>query len=148
MRKLVVHNEEHINEVTGEVTTIRKSVSISTRGSDEFFMVFVKFMSGFFELKSALDQKVLMRFCQMAEFNTGQVLLPAGIRKDLLEEFQIKNSHLSNSIARLKKVNLITGEQGKYQLNPIVVWKGDIKTRDAIIKNKGMDFNVKFTGGE
>ena len=60
----------------------------------------------------------------------------------------MKNSHLSNSIARLKKVSLISGEQGKYELNPMIVWKGDIKTRDQLLKDRGMEFRMKFTSNE
>lgn len=147
-KKLIVHNEEHINQETGEVTTLRKTVSISTKNSDEFFMVFVKFISGLFELKSANDIKILIKFCQIAEFNTGAVLIPPGRRKEILDELDIQTSHFSNSLNRLKKANLITGEQGNYKLNPIVTWKGDIKTRDSVIKTKGLDFNVKFTSEE
>lgn len=144
-RKYIVKSEESVNENTGEVLTTKKTVTFSSKSSDEFFMIFVKFIGGFFDLTSALDMKLLVKFCQVADFNTGLVLLPAGLRKELLEELNVKNSHLSNSIARLKKANLITGEQGKYELNPIVVWKGDIKTRDQLIKDKGLEFKMKFT---
>lgn len=147
-KKLIVHNEEIVNNETGEITTVRKSVSITTKNSDEFFMIYVRFVSGLFELSSANDIKILIRFCQLAEFNTGAVLIPAGRRKEMLDEFGMQSSHFSNAIARLKKANLLTGEQGNYKLNPIVVWKGDIKTRDQLIRNKGLDFNVKFTSEE
>lgn len=147
-KKLTVHNEEKVDQQTGEVTTIRKTVSITTRNSDEFFMMFVKFISGVFELKSANDIKILIKFCQLAEFNTGAVMIPAGRRKEILTELKMNTSHFSNSINRLKQVGLITGASGSYQLNPIVSWKGDIKTRDTLIHNKGLNFNINFTGEE
>lgn len=147
-RKYVVKSEDTVNEQTGEVLTTSKTVTFSSKSSDEFFMIFVKFIGGFFDLRSALDMKVLVKLCQLADFNTGCVLLPAGLRKDLMVCLDVKNSHLSNSIARLKKANLLSGEQGKYELNPIVVWKGDIKTRDQLIKEKGMEFKMNFTSEE
>lgn len=147
-RKYIVKSEEQVNQDSGEILTVRKTVTFSSKSSDEFFMIFVKFIGGFFDLNSALDMKLLIKFCQIADFSTGVVLLPAGLRKDLMVELDVKNSHLSNSIARLKKAALITGEQGKYELNPIVVWKGDIKTRDNLIRDKGLEFKMKFTSEE
>lgn len=147
-KRYIVKSEEQVNEATGEVLTTRKTVTYSTKSTDEFFMVFVKFISGFFELKSALDMKLLIKFCQIADYNTGAVLLPAGLRKELQLELDVKNTHLSNAIARLKKSGLITGEQGRYELNPIVAWKGDIKTRDELIRTKGLEFKMKFTSEE
>ena len=49
-------------------------------------MIFCKFIGGFFDLTSVLDMKLLIKFCQIADFNTGVVLLPAGLRKDLMLE--------------------------------------------------------------
>lgn len=147
-RKFIVRSEEHVNETTGEVLTTKKTVTFASKSSDEFFMIFVKFIGGFFDLKSTLDMKLLIKFCQIADFNTGVVLLPAGLRKELLLDLDVKNSHLSNSIARLKEAGLISGEQGKYELNPIVAWKGDIKTRDELIRTKGLEFKMKFTSEE
>jgi hypothetical protein len=147
-RKYVIHSEDTVNQATGEVLTTKKTMTFTSKSSDEFFMIFIKFISGFFDLRSAIDMKILIKFCMMSDFNTGMVLIPAGLRKELLVEFGIENSHLSNSIARLKKANLITGEQGKYALNPIVAWKGDIKTRDLLIKEKGLEFKMNFVSEE
>lgn len=147
-RKYVVKSEESVNEDTGEVLTTKKTVTFTSKSSDEFFMIFVKFIGGFFDLTSVLDMKLLVKFCQIADFNTGVVLLPSGLRKQIMEELDVKNSHLSNSIHRLKDANLITGSQGKYELNPIVVWKGDIKTRDQLIRDKGLEFKMNFTSKE
>jgi hypothetical protein len=145
-RKIIEHLTESTNHDSGEVVTIKKSISVTTKTTDEFFMIFVKYLSGFFELTSAVDIKVLIKFCQCADFNTGQVLLPAGKRKELCDELNLKSTHLSNSITRLKAKGLVIGEQGTYELNPIVAWKGDMKTREQLIKQKNMrlDFRIDF----
>lgn len=149
-KRTINHLTEVINSDSGETTTIKKSITVQSKSTDEFFMLFVKYLSGFFELKSAIDIKVLIKFCQLADFNTGKVLLPAGSRKELCIELKMKSPHLSNSITNLKKLGLVAGEQGTYELNPMIAWKGDMKTREQLIKEKNLhlDFRINFNSNK
>jgi hypothetical protein len=52
--------------------------------------------------------------------------------------------HNSNFILRLlKKLGLISGEKGKFQINPQIFWKGDTKTRRE--KNEELKITFSFS---
>ena len=128
---------------TGEIFTTSKSFSVKI-DQDNFYMSYIENMSGFFNLKSAIDIKVLTKFCIIAEFNTGKVVLSPAERKEINEFLGISTQQLTNSISSLKKNNLITGEKGSYIINPIVFWKGNNDTRNDLIKNKKLSLNIEF----
>lgn len=144
-KKVISHTTQVINSDSGEVQEVTKSISIKAASTEEFFMMFVKHMAPFFNLRSLVDMKVLIKFCQIAEYNTGVVLLPTGLRKDICVELGINTPHLSNAIKRLKDHNLISGEQGQYKLNEVIAWKGEVKERDKEIKkNYKLNFRLEY----
>lgn len=150
-KRILEHSTETTSIETGETFLVKKSISIQAKTTDDFFMIFIKSLSGFFKIKSAVDIKVLIKFCQIADFNTGQILLPTGTRKDICSELDIQNQHLSNSIARLKTMGLVTGEQGKFELNPLLSWKGEMKEREKLLKKKKnmqLDFRINFNSNK
>jgi predicted transcriptional regulator len=58
--------------------------------------------------------------CKNAEFNTGKVSLTTQKRKDLATELDISPQTLSNSLTSLKKSKLIDGNNGEFQINPLI----------------------------
>jgi hypothetical protein len=126
------------------VTTISKSFSTKTT-SDAFFMCFIDNMSGLFKITCATDSKVLAKLCSMAEFNTGKVGLTPGNRKLLMEAIiGLSTQNLSHSLGRLKKLGLIAGDKGDYEINPKVFWKGTTDERNKLLKNEGLEISIKF----
>lgn len=81
--------------------------------------------------------------CQNAQFNTGNVSLTTQKRKELCTNLNITPQTLSNSLTSLKKCNLIKGENGEFQINPQVFWKGSQASREALLKDK----NIRITFG-
>lgn len=129
-QKQLVHTEKTINKNSSEVG---------------FYMTFIDFAAPIFELKQGLDKAIIAKLCCVAEFNTGTVLLPAQRRTALCESLEISKQQLTNSIGRLKKLNLISGSGGQYLINPLIFWKGDIKTRNAALKNNEIKMVFNFT---
>lgn len=144
MKKLQ-HVEQKIDRQSGEVTTVSKSYSIKVDKGEDFFITFVDHMAGIFRLKSVLDIKLLAKLCSIAEFNTGKVMLPSATRKELEAELGIYPSNFSNSMGRLRKLGLVSGGKGMYELNPKVFWRGTTDERNKVLKEKGLEISIKFS---
>lgn len=132
-----VQQTEHTDRGTGEITVTEttKKFSIAT-SAETFYMTFIGAMQGIFAIENLTDVKVLAKMCERAEYNTGKVLMTSNIRKEIMDQLKITPQTMSNSCARLKKLELITGERGTYEINAQVFWKGDTNHRSAILKNK------------
>lgn len=81
---------------------------------------------------------ILIWMCKNAQFNTGKVSLTTQKRKDLAKELNITPQTLSNSLTALKKSNLINGNNGEFQINPQIFWKGSQESREALLQNKAI----------
>lgn len=134
-----------IDDSTGELHLIevQKTVGVETT-TEEFFQVYCRLIASVYELKYADDIKILIKFCEIAEFNTGKVLIPAAERKVICEQLKMQTSNMSKSLKRLKDKDLITGEKGSYLINPAIFWKGEQKIRAQILKEEGLSVMFKF----
>lgn len=130
---------------TGEWSemTTSKTFAIPVN-EEEFYMTFIKSLSSILNLNSFTEVKVLVRLCEIAEFNTGKVSLTAGKRTEFIESLSINKAYLSSSIKSLINKGLLKGDKGEYQINPLVFWKGSLKERNALIKENGEVMNVKI----
>ena len=130
---------------TGEWSemTTSKTFAIPVN-EEEFYMTFIKNLSSILNLNSFTEVKVLVRLCEIAEFNTGKVSLTAGKRTEFIESLSINKAYLSSSIKSLINKGLLKGDKGEYQINPLVFWKGSLKERNALIKENGGVMNVKI----
>lgn len=117
---------------------MHRQLSIKANDQQEFFKRLIKFLSGYFELTSALDNELLLHLCEIAI--DGEVSITPANRKSLLSILSVKNTHLSNSFARLREKGLLTGEQGNYKLNALLIWKN----LDEAIANDDLKLTIKF----
>lgn len=143
--KKLKHEQTHVDQETGEIYTTSKTFSVKVN-QDEFYMTYIENMAGFFNLKSLVEIKVLTKFCIMAEYNIGRVLLPSGERTKLIEFLGISSQQLSNAIKHLKDNGLLEGDKGTYFINPLVFWKGRNDTRNELLKSGKLTLNVEFGG--
>lgn len=135
---------ELVNTETGELQTIATSKEYSIKvDSDKFYMTFIDYVSPMYKLKSENARKLLIWMCCHAEWNTGEVNLTAADRVSIAEELNICNNTITNNLQALKKLNLISGERGKFVINPQIFWKGDTKTRGKILKDG--EIKIKFS---
>ncbi len=112
---------------------------------EEFFFTFLNPLKDIIGLKSIVDLKVLYVLCNMAEFNTGKVSMSTNRRDEICEILGITYNTLANSISRLKKNNFITDKKRDYTINPCYFWKGDLKTREQLLKEGGkLTLNIEF----
>jgi len=134
-----------VDTETGEIQVVEteKLISVKTE-TEEFFQVYCRLIASIYELKYADDIKILIKFCEIAEFNTGKVLLPAPERKEICEQLKIQTTNMSKSIKRLRDKGLIDGEKGRYMINPSIFWKGEQKVRSQLLKENGLSVTLNF----
>lgn len=130
---------------TGETTFLetQKSFTVQTT-ADKFYMTFIEYAKPRLKIKYASDHVVLATLCDMAMYNTGIVKITPQDRDEMSRELELSKQQLTNSITRLKKLDLLTGDRGTFTINPQVFWKGDTKTRDSLLKDEGIKitFNI------
>lgn len=135
---------EYIDPDTGElIVQDTEKVTVVKTTTESFFMTFIDHMSGVLGLKTIADKKLLEKLCGLAEFNTGVINLSTAVREQLCVDVGINKTNFSKHLKRLKDADLIKGEKGQYTINPLVFWKGDLKSRNKAL-NEGLYFTIKF----
>lgn len=117
---------------------------VNMRPEDEFYMVYIKYMSPYYNLKYADDIKILAKLCEWAEFDKGMVFLTASRRSEILETLGIHNSNVSKSLARLKEHKHISGTRGEFIINPVIFWKGSKASRMDLMRKEGIQVRFNF----
>lgn len=132
-----------LNKETGEHTEVSKMFKVSTN-TEEFYISYVENMAGVFNLKSAVDIKVLIQMCRIAEYNTGRVYLTPKERNEMMQLVGVSTQQVTNSLSNLKRLQLIEGDRGNYDINPAIFWKGDSKSREKLIKSGKVKVTLEF----
>lgn len=145
MGRRKVYEETHLDKSTGEVTIVQKAYSVKSSTPEEFFLTFLSGVNAIQKLTRPSDLKVLSILCSRAEYNTGQVSITSTDRKEIMEQLGINSPQsFTNSIARLKKEKLVSGERGSFIVNPEYFWKGTTNERNKVLKDKTFDLFINF----
>ncbi len=136
-------NETIVTGADGKVMITQKSFNTKVT-PDKFYMTFIEHISPLFNLKSPLARRILDIFCCKAEFNTGKVTIPSGVREEICTSLNISLQTFNNTIQKLKKSGLISGERGIYEINPNIFWKGTTDQRDKILREGGLELKIKY----
>jgi predicted transcriptional regulator len=72
------------------------------------------------------------------------VALPTGKRKELMDTLKIGPQTLTNSLRSLKEKGLIHGDGGIFMINLEVMWRGSMKEREKLLKDKTINVHLKF----
>lgn len=137
---------EVLDQETGELITLETSKEYSQQiTSDKFYMTFIDFVAPWYQLKGDSTKHILVKFCELAEYNTGKINISTTLRETICDALQIAQSSFTRSIKQLKDLKLISGDRGEYLLNPAIHWKGDLKTRKELMKNSAIKitFNLE-----
>ena len=144
MPKKLAHIEETVDRTTGEIQTVKKTFAVKSKTTEEFFMVFLSGLNALCALSRPSDIKILACLCERAEYNTGIVRLTAVDRQEVMKKLGIKPQAFTNSLGRLKKANLVTGDRGTYEINPQHFWKGETNERQRLLKARSMDVLLQY----
>lgn len=145
-KKIVQTTTNQIITSDGELVSqdISKVYTIKLEDSDKFFMVYYHMLKSFYQIKYVKDVMLLIKLVELADHNTGIVTIAAKTRDILCSILDVSKSNLSPMFKRLLQLELITGDKGVYIINEAAFWKGDANIRRDILKDKGMEFTLKF----
>lgn len=124
---------------------VSKTYVIKLDESDKFFMVYYNMLKSFYQIKYLKDVMLLIKLVELADYNTGIVTIATKTRQSISNELNVNKSNLSVMFKRLVDLELIRGEKGVYTINEGVFWKGEASLRKAIMKERGIEFILKFT---
>lgn len=142
-----VYVREIVDCDTGEIKVI-ESQKVFTKKvkNDNFYFTFIDFVAPLFRLRSDSAKNLLVWLCTNAEFNTGVVRLTADDRRQLCETLNMSNNAITNCLKKLKDLNLISGQDGKFTINPQIFWKGEMSVRDKLLQSE--DIQIIFKLGQ
>lgn len=142
-----VYVREIVDCDTGEIKVI-ESQKVFTKKvkNDNFYFTFIDFIAPLFRLRSDSAKTLLVWLCTNAEFNTGVVRLTADDRRQLCETLNMSNNAITNCLKKLKDLNLISGQDGKFTINPQIFWKGEMSVRDKLLQSE--DIQIIFKLGQ
>lgn len=140
-----VYVREIVDCDTGEIKVI-ESQKVFTKKvkNDNFYFTFIDFVAPLFRLRSDSAKNLLVWLCTNAEFNTGIVRLTADDRRQLCETLNMSNNAITNCLKKLKDLNLISGQDGKFTINPQIFWKGEMSVRDKLLQSEDIQIIFKL----
>ena len=138
--------KEVLDKETGEIYTIETSKTWSSKVHDteSFYMVFVNWISLEYQIKSDVAKSILTWMLTNAEYNTGKVRLTTVDREEVCKLYNITNNALSIYLNKLKKLNLIQGSKGIFNINPEIFWKGELSVRNKLLKDGNITFTISI----
>lgn len=160
MKRIVKTTNTRILDENGleRVVTTEKTM-VHKVETEAFFMTFINYVGWQYDIKSDTAKSVLSRLMELAEFNTGKVMLSPGERKRIIERLGISrvglykalNQLLSvGAIAKVYDTNTATGEvseaRGEYMINPEMFWRGELSKRGELIVEFKSIYDVDRAG--
>lgn len=145
-RTITTSIKEVLDPQTGEIVKYESSKTYKEKiNSENFYMVFLDYMTPLLKIKSHITRHVLDKLCQLAEFNSGKVSLSTGNRKEICDQLEINSQQFSKALKQLKELNLIDGESGMFTINPYIFWKGDQSIRrQELLNNKAFQITYEI----
>lgn len=145
-RTVTTSIKEVLDPQTGEIVKYESSKTYKEKiSSENFYMVFLDYMTPLLKIKSHITRHVLDKLCQLAEFNSGKVSLSTGNRKEICDQLEINSQQFSKALKQLKELNLIDGESGMFTINPYIFWKGDQSIRrQELLNNKAFQITYEI----
>jgi hypothetical protein len=80
-------------------------------------------------LDTATEFKVFFILVKFMEYNKSTITFDSDRRAYILDYLGLTKGYLSVILKKLKKNGLILGSRGSIELNPFIVWQGDLKVR-------------------
>ena len=128
----------------GRLEHIVKTFSTNSSNKEEFYTKLLTLLNSTENLCRPSDVKVLAIMCSKIEFSLNPFTLTYNIRKEIESKLSLSPQSISNTIARLKKLNLLNGSNNEYTINIHLFWNGTIEERDGIFDGASFDILYKL----
>lgn len=130
-------------ETVGLINEAINRASFVNTKSEPFFFTYVKGLPIIYGIKSAAVLRLLYKILELSEFNKAEIQITAPKKKEILIELDISKSCFAKSMKILNDKGLIVGSRGLYRINEDIFWKGDAKTRKALLDAKATEFTTE-----
>lgn len=140
-----ITNEQVIkrrNEAGEVIEEVRSKTWTFSKNSEPFFLTYLNCISWMYNLKSLTTIKVLYKLLEVSNFNKGTVDITTTRRQAICSNLNISDTSFSKSLRSLIELNILNGEKGTYAINAEIFWKGDYKTREALL-NSGCKITIE-----
>ena len=135
MGKYITRNvyNQRVDKETGEIMEYVEKVEVTRKDAEPFFLTYSKQIMALYG-KSIFNAttKVLWKFLEFAEYNTGKVYMTAERREEILNDCDIKKTSYHRAVNELIEEGLLTKNKDTYTINEDMFWKGDRKAREEL----------------
>lgn len=87
---------------------------------------------------------VLWMAMSFLEYDTAMIHLTHSRRLELCNKIDTSNQSISNALYELKKLCIISGNNGDFMLNPAIFWYGKKETRISMLLSKEIQDKFNF----
>lgn len=145
MRRFVTKDFKHgiIDVNTGEINEYFYGKTVELKASEPFFLTYSKQILALYSTDVLnATTKVLYKMLEFSEWNTGKVYMTADRVDEIMQVCNISRASYHRAVKELIAKGIIIKGKGSYTIAENMFWKGEIKTRDKIIKAK---MRIEFT---
>lgn len=122
----------------GEKTSVTETYYGIPVNTESFIMLFFGHSELLYNIESVTDFKVLGCMLSRCQWNDNKVYLSGNEKKKICEFLTIKYQTLLNSLQKLKKHKIITGNRDEFYLNEKMFWKGSLSERLKKLKENNL----------
>lgn len=134
--------------ITNEVVecTQSKRITALKNETEPFFMVYSKQIMALYSSSIlSVETKVLYKFMEFAEYNTGIVYMTPVRIDEIKQTCNISKASYYRAIKQLTELGIISGERNTYTIAENMYWKGDRESRQKLINARfSMTINPVF----
>lgn len=112
---------------------LKEFKSYGTVSDDEFFCMFSCGSNALYKLQSVIAIKLVLMLCCSLKSNSAILHVSNRLRGELGVNLGISQKKLDEAFELLEEHNIIYRKNGNIKLNPIMFWKGNIKSRNYTI---------------
>lgn len=150
---IVVQDITHrtVNTETGEIHEYESRKEFIRTETEPFFFTYSRQIVALYGLSCfSAATKVLWKFLEFAEWNTGKVYMDTLRRNEILEDCNISKSSYERAIRELLSADIITRSSSSFIINPSMFWRGDRAMRKKLMDEAVMklSFTPMFEGSE
>lgn len=143
-KRIIENTHTYFDKDTGEQVSETKTVHVRTKTDVEFYMTFLEAISFVTKIKNGTVMWILAKLCLHAEYNTGICYLAPELRKEIADDLNIKVQYFNQCLMALRKSGIIKDNNGKVFINPVCFWKGELKEREKLMKDKERHLHIIF----
>lgn len=126
---------QRLDRETGEVIEYTDRTEIVKNEAEPFFLTYSKQIMALYD-KPIFNAttKVFWKLLEFAEFNTGKVYMNCGRKKEIMDVCGISRASYDRAIKELVDAEIMKKDQDTYTIDEKLFWKGDRKTREALME--------------